>query len=166
MESQVLVDKEKAIQQERNQMLLGRKRMAERAKELVEATESVKRQKMETDNVEIDLKQKETELYYLKELLQREEKHSQTLNDLVQAKEREIEDLKKKLTKSKEKLKQKKGEVDQLRDELMKCSNELHQRQKQITALETKRDSIIEDKKRFIREQDIKLNQKFEVKLL
>ena len=163
METQVLVDKEKAIQQERNKISLSRKRTTEYGRELVEATESVKRQKMETDNIETDLRQKETELHCLKELLQGKEELNQTLKALVETKERDIEYLRKKLTKSKQKLKQKKEEVDQLRDELMKSSNELHQKQKQIIALEKERDSITADNERLIFEQDVKLKNKFEV---
>ena len=163
METQVLVDKEKAIQQERNQISLSRKRTTEYGREFVEATESVKRQKMETDNIETDLRQKETELHCLKELHQGKVEHNQTLTVLVGKNEREIEYLRKKLTKSKEKLKQKKEEVGRLRDELDKSSNELHQRQKQIISLEKERDSIIADNERLIFEQDVKLKNKLEV---
>ena len=163
METQVFFDKEKAIRQERNQISLSRKRTNEYGREFVEATESVKRQKIETDNIETDLRQKETELHCLKELLQGKEEHNQTLKALVETKEREIEYLRKKLTKSKQKLKQKNEEVDQLRDELMKSSNELHQRQEQIISLEKERDSITADNERLISEQDVKLKNKFEV---
>ena len=163
METQLLVDKEKAIRQERNLILLGRKQMAEYGRQLVEAKESVKRQKKVSDKIETDLKQKEIDLHYLKELLQGKEKLNQTLKSLIEAREREIENLKKEFTKCQKKLKQKKEEVDQFRDELMKSSNELHQRKKQVIDLETERDITIADNKRLIYEHDVKLKQKFEV---
>ena len=79
----------KAIQKARNEISLGRKRTIQYGRELVEATESVKRQKIETDNIEIELKQKETKLCNLNELLQGKEEHNQSLKALVEAKERE-----------------------------------------------------------------------------
>ena len=79
METQVLVDKEKAVQKGRTQVSLGRKRTAQCEREFVEATESVKRQKMETDSIDNELKQKETELHYLKKLLQKEENKTKRL---------------------------------------------------------------------------------------
>ena len=163
METQALVDKEKAIRRERNQISLGRKRTAKYGREFVEATESVKRQKMETNEIQTELKQKETELHCLKELHQGKEEHNQTLKALIECKEREIKELQEKLGKSEEMLKQKKEEVVQLRDELMKSSYELHQRQQQIISLQNERDSIIAENKSLIFEQDVKLKKKFKV---
>ena len=163
METQVLVDKEKAVQKERAQISLGRKRAAQCEREFVEATESVMRQKLETDSIDNELKQKETELHYLKKLLQKEEKQNQTLEALVESKEREIKELKQKLDKSKEKLKQKKQEVAQLRDKLIKSSNELQQKQKQMNSLEAERDIVIAENRKSMVEQVGKMRKDFEV---
>ena len=163
METQVLVDKEKAVQRERAQISLGRKRTAQCGREFVEATESVNRQKMETDSIDNELKQKETELHCLKELLQGKEEHNQTLKALVESKEREIKELKEKLDKSKEKLKQNKQEVAQLRDKLIKSSNELQQKQKQMNSLEAERDIVIAENRKSMAEQVGKLRKDFEV---
>ena len=163
METQVLVDKEKAVQKERAQVSLGRKRTAQCEREFVEATESVKRQNMETDSIDNELKQKETELRCLKELLQGKEEHNQTLKALVEAKEREIEELKEKLYESKEKLKQNKQGVAQWRDKLIKSSNELQQKQKQKNFLEAERDIVIAKNRKSMVEQVGKLRKDFEV---
>ena len=164
METQVLVDKEKAVQKGRTQVSLGRKRTAQCEREFVEATESVKRQKMETDSIDNELKQKETELHCLKELLQGKEEHNQTLKALVESKKREIKELKEKLDKSKEKLKQNEQEVAQLRDKLIESSNELQQKQKQMNSLEAERDIVIAENRKSMVEQVGKLRKDFEVR--
>ena len=164
METQVLIDINRKLRQERNQILIGRKRKAQYQIEFLEAKESVKRQKTETTNIKTDLIQTKDELHYLKELLQKEEGHNKTLKALVEEKESKIRELKEKLAESEEKEKQNNQEVTRLRDDFTKYSKKQEQMQLRIIALEGEKVKIIAENKKPIIQQEIELRKTFRVR--
>ena len=121
-------------------------------------------QKIESDDIENDLKQKETELCYLKEVFDGQEEQSQPLKIMIEEKEREVDDLKNKATKSEVNLKQKKEEISQLREEIIKSSNEQHRKQERMIALQEERAAIISENRKPIIEQEVLLRKTFEVR--
>ena len=90
----------------------------------VDASNSVSRQGIENMHVEVQLMQRETELHYLRLMLEKEESQNLLLRDLIYLKEEEIKRLKEKLSKSKEKIKNKNAELENLRAELNEFSVE------------------------------------------